>query len=234
MCHTHARARVILIKLLELSALFVLQRKWPRFVTWKFYCRGCVMVKVLLLWMQNGESSIAVDAWWWKFYCCGCRMVKVLLLWMQDGESSIVVDAWWWKLYCCGCVNGESSIAVDAWWWKFYCCGCVVCLTLDGKMAALCRVKVLLWMREVVGLSHTPLALLRCMIGGSCHKWHFCRDGRFVFVATKLFCRDKSMLVATKRICDGKIHCHDKHSFVATKDVFCRDKNDTGGSSRQP
>ena len=27
--------------------------------------------------------------------------------------------------------------------------------------------------------------------------------------------------------------CRDKHTFVATKDVFCRDKNDTRGNSRQ-
>ena len=107
----------------------------------------------------------------------------------------------------------------------------MVCLTLGGKMAALCHVKVLLWMREVVGLSHTSLPLLRCIIGGSCHKCHLCRDEHFVFVATKIFCRDKRMLVATKRICLDGIQnvCRDKHNFFATnvlsrQDVFCRNK----------
>ena len=50
-----------------------------------------------------------------------------------------------------------------------------------------------------------------------------------IFVATKhVFCRDKSMLVATKQdnFCRDKRHfvrqkfCPDKHTFVATKDVY--------------
>ena len=62
---------------------------------------------------------------------------------------------------------------------------------------------------------------------------YFCRD-KHVFVATKdTFCRDKSMPVATK-----DVFCRDKHIFVATKMMlvaapFCRDNNDTCGSSRQ-
>ena len=58
-----------------------------------------------------------------------------------------------------------------------------------------------------------------------------------IFVTTKhVFCRYKSMLVATKvcfsrqNYCRDKImflsrqmFCRDKHTFVATKDVFCRD-----------
>ena len=37
-----------------------------------------------------------------------------------------------------------------------------------------------------------------CMVGGSCHKYHFCCN-KHVFVMTKhVFCRGKSMLVATK------------------------------------
>ena len=39
-----------------------------------------------------------------------------------------------------------------------------------------------------------------CIIGRSCHKYHFCHDKSFV--ATKhVVCRDKSMLAATKRLC---------------------------------
>ena len=58
------------------------------------------------------------------------------------------------------------------------------------------------------------------------------------FVATKLvFCRDKSMLVATKRLARQAQFCCDKTlvmtnvilsrqlTFVATKHVFCRDKH---------
>ena len=41
------------------------------------------------------------------------------------------------------------------------------------------------------------------IIGGSCYKYHFCRDKKHVFVASKhVFCRDKSVLVATKLCCD--------------------------------
>ena len=36
------------------------------------------------------------------------------------------------------------------------------------------------------------------IIGGSCHKYHFCHDKGFV-ATNHVFCRDKSMLVATKQ-----------------------------------
>ena len=79
------------------------------------------------------------------------------------------------------------------------------------------------------------------IIGGSCHKYEFCRDKSF-----DVFCCDKSMLVATKLCLSQQAYfCHDKKktcfvatkvlfrqkyvcrnkSFVATKDVFCRDKH---------
>ena len=57
----------------------------------------------------------------------------------------------------------------------------------------------------------------------------FCRY-KHCFVATKdVFCRDKSMLSATKRlsnrcVCRDKT-CRDKHTFAARKHVFCRDKH---------
>ena len=70
------------------------------------------------------------------------------------------------------------------------------------------------------------------IIGGSCHKSQT-RD-RCVFVATKpVFCRDKTMLVATNTSFVGTkpVFCRDKTmlvatntSFVGTKPVFCRDK----------
>ena len=90
------------------------------------------------------------------------------------------------------------------------------------------------------------------IIGGSCHKYHFCRDNSFVatntsgqktcFVATKLCFRDIIMFVATNVCRDMFCHhknilswrtyffsrqnfCHDKHTFVATKHAFCRDKS---------
>ena len=74
------------------------------------------------------------------------------------------------------------------------------------------------------------------IIGGSCHKYHFCRDKSFVATNTCLsrqntscrdkFCRDKIMFVATKYFCREKYLsrqtrvCRNKR-FVATKDLFC-------------
>ena len=50
------------------------------------------------------------------------------------------------------------------------------------------------------------------IIGGSCHKYHFCRD-KYVFAATKhVFCRDKSMLVATKLLSPQTRVC--RHIFA--------------------
>ena len=98
-------------------------------------------------------------------------------------------------------------------------------------------------------------------IGESCHNYHFCRDKTFVatntcfwhvcgdkhvfvetehvFVAAKIFCRDKRILLR-QMICrekhtfimGGSCHkynfacvCRDKHVLVGTKHVFCRDKS---------
>ena len=86
--------------------------------------------------------------------------------------------------------------------------------------------------------SRSCLAWLSSIIGGSCHECHFCRDKSFV--ETKhVFCHEKSMLVATKRLSRQTRVCRYKHNFVATNITlvrlayFCRDKNDTCGSSRQ-
>ena len=84
--------------------------------------------------------------------------------------------------------------------------------------------------------THTP-RLTFCIIGGSCHKYHFCRDkhvscrDKSMLVATKLlspqayFCRDKRRVLWTgichdKTFVATKYFCCDKHTFVATKDVL--------------
>ena len=74
-------------------------------------------------------------------------------------------------------------------------------------------------------------------IGGSRHKYHFCRDKTFCrdkyvclspqntsFITTKVclsrqnFCRDKIMFVATITcLSRQKYTCRDKHIFVVTK-----------------
>ena len=66
----------------------------------------------------------------------------------------------------------------------------------------------------------------------SCHYlfiyYFFSRD-KHVFVATKhVFCRGKSLIVATNtstNICHDKNLFRDKHNIVATIDVFYRDKH---------
>ena len=58
-----------------------------------------------------------------------------------------------------------------------------------------------------------------------------------IFVVTKLFSRQifvaTNNFFATKVLSRQAYFCRDKHVFVATKHIFCRDKNDTCGSSRQ-
>ena len=62
------------------------------------------------------------------------------------------------------------------------------------------------------------------IIGGSCHKYHFCRE-KHVSVATKhLFCRDKSMLVATNLLSRQKYFCLDK--YLSQQTQFCPATND--------
>ena len=49
-------------------------------------------------------------------------------------------------------------------------------------------------------MTHLGLDLC-CIIDESCQKYHFCRDYKHIFVASKHdFCRDKIMFVATKII----------------------------------
>ena len=98
--------------------------------------------------------------------------------------------------------------------------------------------------------SFCALELVLSVIGGSCYKYHFCCDKRFVatdtclsrqntsFVATKV-CRDKSFIA--KELSRQNIFCRDrtfvttnicreKHNFVSVKVLsrqayFCRDKH---------
>ena len=84
-----------------------------------------------------------------------------------------------------------------------------------------CLIRVLLW------------CMVFNIIGGSCHKYHFCCD-KHMFVVTKhIFCRDKNMLVMTNmpNMCLSQQNlsqqtfvvtncCHDKIMFVTT-DICC-------------
>ena len=62
--------------------------------------------------------------------------------------------------------------------------------------------------------------MVKIIIGGSCHKYQFCRDKRFVVtklcLSRQTLCRDKHMLYQNA--------CRDKQVFVATE-IFCRDKH---------
>ena len=76
------------------------------------------------------------------------------------------------------------------------------------------------------------------IIGGSCHKYHFCCGKSFV-------CGDKTRLLSRQKYACHVCHdiimfflesCRDKNMFCRYKHVFvatCRDKNDTCGSFRQ-
>ena len=70
-------------------------------------------------------------------------------------------------------------------------------------------------------------------IGGSCHKYTFCRNKSIVatntcFVATKV-CLPQQFFLSRHNFSRDKYLSrqnlpYDKHTFVATKDVFCHDK----------
>ena len=78
------------------------------------------------------------------------------------------------------------------------------------------------------------------IIGGSCHKYHFCSD-KYVFVATNMcLSRQNKSFVATK-VCLSRqnvyLSCICRDIYVATntyllRQTFCRDKNNTCGTSR--
>ena len=62
------------------------------------------------------------------------------------------------------------------------------------------------------------------IIGGSCHKYNFCRHKHYAcsdktFVPTKLCLSRQNIFVATKLLSRQTRVCRDKHTFVATKDV---------------
>ena len=79
----------------------------------------------------------------------------------------------------------------------------------------------------------------RSIIGGSCHKHHFCRDKHGFALTKHAFCRDESMFVTTKvclsqerfllqvYFCDVLVakcvFCHDK-SFVTTNTCLSQQK----------
>ena len=92
---------------------------------------------------------------------------------------------------------------------------------------------------EVYVEAHKPSLASHCLkliIGGSCHKYHFCHDNSFVktdlcFVMTSIllswqniFCRDKHVFVVTRACCNTgfvttKYHeqnCCDKHTVVTS------------------
>ena len=92
----------------------------------------------------------------------------------------------------------------------------------------------------------------RCIIGGSCYKYHFCRDKLCSFffsesfVATKVLsrqnyaCRDNNKnrhiffsFSSQAYFCRDKRCVLSRPTRVSSRQCFCRDKNDTCGSSRQ-
>ena len=68
---------------------------------------------------------------------------------------------------------------------------------------------------------HTPSFI----IGGRCHKYHFCRDKRFVATYSR-FCRDKNVFVATNNVVVATKMCLSRQKCVCrNKQCSCRDKS---------
>ena len=78
----------------------------------------------------------------------------------------------------------------------------------------------------------------KAVSGRSYHKYNFCRDKtRVCRDKTRLLSRDKYacrdiFVVVANELCSLRQN-YASITFVATKDMFCRNKNDTCGSSRQ-
>ena len=75
---------------------------------------------------------------------------------------------------------------------------------------------------------------LGIIIGGNCHKYHFCPDKRRLLSRQKYACRNKSFVATKSCLLRQNIFvttniCHNKHNFVATTFLLwqtrvCRDK----------
>ena len=166
--------------------------------------------------------------------------------------SSSLVSAIQWKhlphnhsvstqtcaIVCCITSFGDMLDHIVIWLhdWK-----CITAFTKGWAVQTFFCTKPNIWTD-----THAHTDMVITIIGGSCHKYHFCGNKRSVmtnmsvvtnmflswqnmsFVTTKVcssqqnFCRDKIMFVATNI-------CHDKHVFVTTKVLswqayFCHNK----------
>ena len=65
---------------------------------------------------------------------------------------------------------------------------------------------------------NTNVAWLSCIIGGSCHKYHFVAIKHF-------FCCEKSMLATTKLLLWQTYFCHDKSKYLSQQTCVCHDKH---------
>ena len=65
---------------------------------------------------------------------------------------------------------------------------------------------------------------LSTVIGGSCHKYYFCRDKTCLLLQQKYACRGKT-IVAANIILSRQKFCCNKHTFVAANTFLLRQKN---------
>ena len=66
----------------------------------------------------------------------------------------------------------------------------------------------------------------RCIIAGSCHNYHFCRDKSFVPTITfSRQAQDKSMVVATNLLSQQAYYCRDKRHVLSRRTRVCCDKS---------
>ena len=120
----------------------------------------------------------------------------------------------------CKCVSVCVCVRRRACWHNVYVCVCVRACVIERELGHKSLVSLILGGRGFVSVLVPALSqetetwkgrvlcqftwCLSLVIGGSCHKYHFCRDKRRVLSRQKYACRDKS--------------------FVETKHVFYRDK----------
>ena len=161
-----------------------------------------------LCWMTRCLATTYCDAHW------SCNMMDITMSGHDVSECR-----------CWSCLRGKSRLSGG--WPKH----------VVRRFGVYWRWRCSTWSSESAATCCHSWSVPRGTIGGSRHKYHFCRDktfcrDKYVFVATKhVFYHDKSMLVTTKHLSRQNYVCRDNHVFVTTKVYLsrkarvCRDKS---------
>ena len=92
--------------------------------------------------------------------------------------------------------------------------GCSLC-NIHTKLCTLYFYPIIYEVQTITGFF--------AVIGGRCHKYHFCRD--FFFSQQTRVCCDRTRLLSRQSILVATKLCLSRQSYVCPKDGFCLDKH---------